>query len=123
MLKDTLYTIQKIAESGNVIEASVKLNVAHAIFKGHFPVHAVLPGACMLQMVKEILELSFNEKLQFVKSREVKFLRMIEPDANTAIIFSIEYSGDKKLLLNINAKIIKEGIVCCKIQASYKSGA
>ena len=123
MLKDSLYTIQKIGESGNVIEALVKLNVEHAIFKGHFPVHPVLPGACMLQMVKEMLELSFNEKLQFVKASEIKFLRMIEPDANAAISFFIEYSGDKKLPVNINAKIIKEDIVCCKIQASYKPGA
>lgn len=123
MLKGSLYTIQKIGESGNVIEASVKLNAEHAIFKGHFPVHAVLPGACMLQMVKEILEESFNEKLQFVKAGEIKFLRMIEPDANTAIRFSIEYSGDKKLQVNINAKIIEEDIICCKIQATYKPAA
>ena len=123
MLKDSLYTIKEITGTGKVIEAAVELNVEHEIFKGHFPVHAVLPGACMMQMVKEILELSFNEKLQLVKAEEIKFLRMIEPRPNTSIIFSIECDSGKDSPLNINAIITKDNIVCFKMKAFYKAGA
>ncbi len=123
MLKDSLYTIQKITDSGKVIEASVELNVEHEIFKGHFPVHPVLPGACIVHIIKEILELSFNEKLQLAKAEEIKFLRMIEPQPNTPIIFSIECDSEKNLPVNISAIITKDNIVCCKMKAFYKAGS
>jgi 3-hydroxyacyl-[acyl-carrier-protein] dehydratase len=50
------------------------------ILKGHFPGQPVVPGACMLQTVKEILEDTFNAPLQLIKADNIKFLNMITPD-------------------------------------------
>ena len=116
MLKNALYTIQHVEQTTNSIEALIELNNEHAIFKGHFPVRAVLPGACMLQIIKELLEETLNSKLQLVKADEIKFLRIIEPEANAVINFSIDYGE----AFNVSAKISKADAVCYKMKASYK---
>ncbi|MFT4153985.1 3-hydroxyacyl-ACP dehydratase [Parafilimonas sp.] len=120
MLKNALYSIQKIEQAAGSVEALIELNSEHAIFKGHFPVRAVLPGVCMMQMVKELLEQAVNSKLQLVRADEIKFLRIIEPEANAVIIFSIDYSKENDGAFNVNAKISKAGAVCYKMKASCK---
>ena len=73
MLKDSLYTIQNITEENNTIEAIIELEEHHDIFQGHFPGQPVLPGVCMLQMTKEILEIFFNYKVQLSKADDILF--------------------------------------------------
>ena len=79
MLKDSLYTIQNIAAGNNIIEATIELDEQHDIFKGHFPSQPVLPGVCMLQMVKEILAFFFNYKVQLLKAEDIRFFAMVDP--------------------------------------------
>ena len=62
MLKDSLYRILNISGENNAIEAIIELDEHHDIFKGHFPGQPVLPGVCMLQITKEILEIFFSIK-------------------------------------------------------------
>ena len=120
MLKNTLYIIQHIEQTTNSIEALIALNSAHEIFMGHFPVRAVLPGACMLQIIKELLEEALHSKLRLIKADEIKFLRIIEPDANTVVSFFIDFEQVEENVFNVNAKILKAGVVCYKMKASYK---
>lgn len=121
MLKNALYIIRHVEQTSNSIKALVELNNAHEIFMGHFPVRAVLPGACMLQMIKEILEETLQSTLRLIKADEIKFLRIIEPETNTAIGFSIEYEQAQEGIFKVNATISKAGAVCYKMKASYKS--
>src|ERR1044072_3167053 len=121
MLKDALYTIQKIAAENNTIEVGVVLNAAHAIFKGHFPSQPVLPGACMLQMVKEIMEIFFKKELQLTKAEDMRFSAVVNPDKNKELKFSILYNIGENQSININTKIIRsDDVVCCKMKASFK---
>ena len=117
MLKDSLYTIQNITEENNTIEAIIELDEHHAIFQGHFPGQPVLPGVCMLQMTKEILEIFFNYKVQLSKADDIRFLSMIQPSGADPEFF-IQYSY-KDPLLNIAAKITVNEVVCCKLKASF----
>lgn len=119
MLKGSLYTIKQITNENNVIEAIVELNKAHEIFKGHFPSQPVLPGVCMLQMTKELLEDALHIKLQFIKADEIKFLQMIQPADDAALLFAIQYSLAENSLKNVSAKITKNNAVCYKLKASY----
>ena len=56
MLLGDFFEISDInnAENGS-IEALIKINKDHAIFNGHFPEFPIVPGVCMIQMVKEIV--------------------------------------------------------------------
>lgn len=121
MLKNSLYTIKQITNENNVVEAIIELNETHEIFKGHFPSQPVLPGVCMLQMTKEILEDSLHTKLQLIKADEIKFFRMIEPAGDAVLLFSIQYNLEENSIANVSARIMKNDIVCYKLKASYIS--
>jgi 3-hydroxyacyl-[acyl-carrier-protein] dehydratase len=122
MLKNNLYFIKKIATTSSSIDAHVELSVQHAIFEGHFPGHPVLPGACMLQMVKELLETFFEKPLQLAKADDVRFSAMVDPTVNKELTFAIQYHITEMQSLNVNAKILKQdNTVCCKIKASFKA--
>ena len=56
LLKD-FYSIEKLekTDEGKYM-ASIFLNSAHAIFKGHFPGNPVTPGVCMMQIIKELTQ-------------------------------------------------------------------
>jgi 3-hydroxyacyl-[acyl-carrier-protein] dehydratase len=120
MLKDSLYIIHKITAENNRIEAVVELKEEHEIFKGHFPSQPVLPGACMLQMIKEISEAGLSVKLQLIKADDIKFLQMIVPESNTVLLFSIQCNFKESLLINVSAKIVKADVICCKLKALYQ---
>jgi 3-hydroxyacyl-[acyl-carrier-protein] dehydratase len=120
MLKDSLYTIQNISGDNNIIEATLELDEYHGIFKGHFPNQPVLPGVCMLQMAKEILEFFFNYKVQLSKAEDIRFLAMVDPTQNKELKFVIQYDVFEAKSITVNAKIIKkDDVVCCKIKAVF----
>ena len=106
MLIEGLYTIQSIAQNDQEVKASVKLNAAHDVFKGHFPGSPVMPGVCMIQMIKELTEQTLNKKLFLNVASNVKFMAIINPVVNETI----------DLILNISEA---EGIVKVKNVTSY----
>src|SRR5262245_1870339 len=117
MLTDSLYTIKNISAENNIIEAIIELNEHHDIFKGHFPGRPVLPGVCMLQITKEILETFFQRSVQLSKADDIRFLAMVDPTQNKELKFVIQYDLSETKSMNVHAKIIKkDDVVCCKIK-------
>ena len=68
MLLDNFYTIlsseQPDETSGTVL---LELNPDHAIYQGHFPAHPVVPGVCLLQLIKESVENIRHQKMQYTQ--------------------------------------------------------
>lgn len=91
MLRNDLYTVDSITESHPAFQVSVTLNPRHAIFKGHFPGHPVLPGVCMLEMIRELMEDRLKQKLRISKGPLIKFLAMIIPEKNTSFEVDLHY--------------------------------
>jgi len=121
MLKDDLYNIKNISEENNSLLVTVNLNKDHSIFKGHFPSQPLLPGVCMLQMLREILESNFDKKLQLVKADDIRFTAMIDPDKNSEIKFDIQFKQTEERQINVTSKILNtEKVICCKLKATYK---
>ena len=56
MLLNDFFTINDKVSSETEIWAELYINATHKIFEGHFPNQPVVPGVCMMQMIKEILE-------------------------------------------------------------------
>lgn len=121
MLKDDLYTIQQITAENNSIEAAIALNSNHKIFEGHFPGQPVLPGVCMMQMTKEILEIVLHNNLQLSKAEDIRFSAMIVPEDGKDLQFSIQYKTAEENSINVMAKILKEETVCFKMKAGYQT--
>jgi len=80
MLLDNFYTILSSESSDSTIwTIQVKLNPGHPVYQGHFPGHPVVPGVCLLQLIKECVEDIRQQKLQVTQVSSCKFLSAINP--------------------------------------------
>src|SRR5210317_1333815 len=86
------------AENGS-IDASVKINKDHSIFNGHFPDFPIVPGVCMIQMVKEIISSLQQSSLMFVRGDNIKFLQFINPNMFETVTVNIlnKFNDDDSL--------------------------
>lgn len=92
MLIKGLYEISEFNHEASLVTSTLKLNKHHHIFEGHFPGHPVLPGVCVIQMVKELTEKALEKKLTLSVASNVKFMAVINPEKNDTIRFNIELS-------------------------------
>ncbi len=94
MLLDSLYTISRWSTGPGQVEAELEIDAAHPIFKGHFPGQPVLPGVCMIQMVKEVMEKVTGERLFMHKADNIKFLQMVDPTRTHSLTLTVQYQTD-----------------------------
>ncbi len=88
MLMNDFYTIEYLQREPNSVSCRIVFNAQHDIFKGHFPQQPVVPGVCMMQMVKELLEAQTDQPLWLRDAGQVKFLQLITPDIQPMINIS-----------------------------------
>ena len=120
MLKGDLYTLEDFVHSDGVVTATLLLNSAHSIFEGHYPGQPVLPGACILQIVKETLSSAIESELMLVIANNLKFLSMIDPASMSALNFKLTYQEADEQFLKVNASLHFEERVCFKFQGSFR---
>lgn len=81
MLKDDFYQLLNMEQvNDNEFIAYIHLNNNHEIFKGHFPGQPVVPGVCMIQIVKELVSSALDLTLTLKSSRNIKFTALIDPN-------------------------------------------
>ncbi len=79
ILKNSLYKVVNKETEASKTKYTVELDAAHFIFKAHFPSQPIMPGVCIVQMVKELLEDSLGKSLCISRIKNVKFLSAISP--------------------------------------------
>ena len=115
---DDLFIVDGLTHTDGIIKAGLSINPDSSIFKGHFPGQPVVPGACMLQLVKDVLESALGYSVQLKKAGGLKFIGMIVPAATNAILLEIGY----KLIvdeINVNAKLVDGDRVCFKFHGTF----
>lgn len=83
-------TLSQTADGSGNYTIQVRLNPDHEIFEGHFPGNPVTPGACMIQMVKELTEGILGYKLRMKQASNVKFMALINPLTHPVLDLSLE---------------------------------
>jgi 3-hydroxyacyl-[acyl-carrier-protein] dehydratase len=119
MLLNDFFTINDTVKSETEIWAELYINSNHKIFEGHFPNQPVVPGVCMMQMVKEILEQVIGKETNLVQAADMKFLAVINPLENNLINASIKYAADETGAINIAASLFKDELVHFKCKAKF----
>jgi len=97
MLLNDLYTIEKWSASDTTageVNATLLLNPAHPIFAAHFPGQPVVPGACQLQMVEELLSHVLANEFRLAGAIQIKFLTPIDPRTHVLIEAVLQYALD-----------------------------
>ena len=120
MLKDDFFSITAINIESDSIDAILELNEKHKIFKGHFPGHPVVPGACMFQMVKEITKIAVGSEIQLRKADDIKFLMMLNPNENKIIQAKLNYKEENGKI-NISASFLKGNSICFKFKGMFQA--
>lgn len=102
--KSDFFAIERMTHTEAGIEALLHINPAHPIFEGHFPGQPVVPGVCMLQLIKEVAETALNRSLFLCKASQIKYLQVLVPGYKKRVSLQIEWKAD----LAFNAAL-KEG--------------
>ncbi|ABG59373.1 (3R)-hydroxymyristoyl-ACP dehydratase [Cytophaga hutchinsonii] len=120
MLVDNLYRVVSNQKDAAVIRVHLEVNASHEIFKGHFPEVPVLPGVCMVQCIKELIEESLLVKTQIDKGDMIKFLSMLNPvesnsiqaeisikeKTETRIVFQATLKNEDRFLLKYSGSLV-----------------
>lgn len=101
MLLNNFFILENIEILEDQIIGKILIDANHEILKGHFPQQALVPGVCMLEMLKELLQKHFDKKLMMTESSVIKFLTMFSIPQYTRATFYI----DSKILDNGNYSI------------------
>jgi 3-hydroxyacyl-[acyl-carrier-protein] dehydratase len=116
---DALFNISKLEHGDGVISAMLDINKDCEIFKGHFPGHPVVPGACMLQIVKEVLEKALEVSIRLKKADHLKFISMIDPGNTLSVALDIAYKIVEEGDIAVTAKLMNGEVVCFKFQGRF----
>ncbi len=118
MLTDPLFKILSINSTEGLISAALEIEVDHEIFNGHFPEQPVVPGACMVQVVKDVLEKKLDATLQLKIANNLKFLALIDPQVTTNLQLQLNYTTEDGLL-KVNGELLFEDVVYFKFQGVF----
>ncbi|MBI9053445.1 MAG: 3-hydroxylacyl-ACP dehydratase [Bacteroidales bacterium] len=115
LLKD-FYTIVELDSSDKEnIKAIIDLNKNHEVYKGHFPGNPVVPGVCLTQLIKEVMESVEDKQLSLVYANNIKFMAVVNPEINSRLQI------DLKVKYNTEENIIKvDSVTHFNDQVFYK---
>lgn len=111
IFKDNLYIITASSEETTRTCFQIRLNASHKIFEAHFPGMPILPGACIVQMVAELVSLWLGRQqtLQIVRMSNLKFLSVISPDEVTELEVILELKkqedGELRIAANVRGEV------------------
>jgi 3-hydroxyacyl-[acyl-carrier-protein] dehydratase len=120
MLYNTLFKILKEEPAPGAVRALLSIDKDHAILKGHFPGQPVVPGVCMMQIIKELVERQAKRDLRLTEAGNMKFLSVIDPGQNTEIEASVSFSEDNGII-SLNASLFSGPVIFFKLKATLQS--
>jgi 3-hydroxyacyl-[acyl-carrier-protein] dehydratase len=95
LLEKNFYKIQSLDKQGEgKYGVVIFLNKEHDIFKGHFPGNPVTPGACMIQIIKELTSQILGVEIQMKSTQNVKFMALINPEINPELLLELDINSE-----------------------------
>ena len=119
MLIEGLYKVNKITHNDSEIQAQISLNPTHDIFKGHFPGNPIMPGVCMMQVIKELTEGVLKLEPFLQTSTNIKFMAKINPELNPDLVLKIDFTEEDGIIKLKNNTFFGETLAL-KLNAKYK---
>lgn len=108
------YTIEAITEQGGEYACTIRLNPEHDVYKGHFPGMPVLPGVCMLRIMKDCASAVMDAPMRFQTVTSCKFLSVVNPLEQSLLVFIFSLKDTNKLQAVASA----DGTAALKLKAT-----
>ena len=90
-LLDAFCTVDAFVVEGTVIRAQLRFPESDPVYGGHFPGRPVVPGACILEVVKELAEHGLDGKLRLTRVGNMKFPAALLPSDTELVTIEINY--------------------------------
>jgi len=114
-----LFHVLSIGKLDGMIVANLGIDRDSEILKGHFPGHPVVPGACMLQVVKDVLEDALGTSLRLKKADHLKFMSLVDPTERESVQLEIVYRDVGQGETFVTAKLSADENICFKLQCTF----
>ncbi len=123
MLLNDFYQLKVISANSlddqTEMEGEIALNSAHLIFKGHFPNLPIVPGVCMVQIIKEIVEWQLQQKLFLSSASNIKFLTVLNPEIHHQVSVKIQLKPSVEDVFETESKLYFGEIIFFKMKAEF----
>lgn len=115
MLENKLYLIEHKEVIKGIVTYTIRQNKNNKIFKAHFPENPIMPGACLVEIAKDLCEKHLNKHLNIKKIKSVKFINVVTPITNEFLQFQITFSPKNEESTQAKVLILSERNVYSKI--------
>lgn len=95
MLRNELYTVVSSRMGDGEAEFVLRLDAASEIYKVHFPGNPITPGACLLQIAKELASDIAGREMYVRLIKNIKFIAPVIPGDGACITYSLVYTEDQ----------------------------
>ena len=121
MLLQDFYTIQSIDKNDdhNYVVV-IFVNENHDVFKGHFPGNPIMPGVCMMQIIKELTEQITSTTLVMQALANVKFMALINPFVTPELRLELNITTTEDDLVKVKNTTYFGETVALKLGSVYK---
>lgn len=121
-LLNDFFKILTVEKSEKKIIIGIELNAAHEIFKGHFPGNPVVPGVCMVQMLKEILSHIYKKEFTMQEASQLKFLAILNPVEVQKLTVELNVLKQENEAMIISGTFQKAELIFVKFKAMFSAG-
>ena len=119
MLLNDFFIVDDWQPGDGLARAILRINWGHPIFEGHFPDRPVVPGACLLQIVKELMSMAIDSEVRLIRADQIKFISMIGPDEDETMWMNLTWNQ----ALQVTAEGTHAGDVCFRFKGSFQAGS
>ncbi|PJJ07530.1 3-hydroxyacyl-[acyl-carrier-protein] dehydratase [Flavobacterium sp. 1] len=120
LLKD-FYTVKVLENTvDSKYNAQITINENHDVFQGHFPGNPIMPGVCMMQIIKELTEQITACSLFMESLSNVKFMALINPFINPDLLLELDIITTDDNLVKVKNVSYFDQTVALKLSCIYK---
>ena len=120
VLKDFYKILSEEKTADSKYSITILVNEKHEIFKGHFPGNPIMPGVCMIQIIKELTEKITESTLMIQTLANVKFMALINPEKNPELRLELDITTTEDNLVKVKNTTYFNETVALKLSNVYK---
>lgn len=120
VLKDFYKVLSEEKVSDSKYNITILINEKHEVFKGHFPGNPIMPGVCMIQIIKELTETITKSSLMIQSLANVKFMALINPEVTPELRLELDVTITEDDLVKVKNTTYFNDTTALKLSTVYK---
>lgn len=120
VLKDFYEVLSQEKTGDSKFKIRILVNANHEVFKGHFPGNPIMPGVCMIQIIKELTESITESSLMIQTLSNVKFMALINPEINPELLLELDITTTEDDLVKVKNTTYFNETTALKLSNVYK---